>query len=543
MLCSQESVRWHHPRSGVNEKMAEPGPAAERGSGSAVPELDEGGELVVFPNPAAAPATGDARPREPAGRPRRASSDEEVGKINERFDALAEGIACRDERATFEDLVGAAELSSYPVHRWYSYKEAFSPRLPQELVERLGAGESRLVADSFAGVATSALSLQTSEVALRVIGVEYSPFAHFVGDTKLRWPEISAAKLREAAESVISYKVDPEAEIPSLAAFSNEEIFAPDTLLQLVAARDAIDRAEKLGITERRLLRLGLASVIEDASGVKKDGRALRILRGRVRQPKVLRPRRGAAIGSGVREMLTNQWLAMAEDLEELAPLRAVARSRRDRHLRGDARDLAAVRQRGRKGPVLGDGSVGLFLYSPPYLNCIDYTEVYKLELWMLGFVRDQTQFREVRLGTLRSHPSVRFPRSDHFDGFSSPAIEIVRDTASLLDERLPRPGLGEMTANYFEDMFKVLVEQFRVLEPGGHTVCVVANSTFSRREKTSTGRREAWRLPILTDVLIARLAEMVGFEHVEIWEARDLQPKNVRMGSARESLVVARKG
>ncbi len=523
--------------------MTEPEPAAERGIGPAAPEVGGGGELVVFPTPAAAPATGDAKPRDPAGRPKRPSRDEEIREISGRFDGLAEGIACRDERAAFENLVVANELSSYPVHRWYSYKEAFSPRLPQELVERLGAGRSGLVVDSFAGVATSALSLQTSEVAKRVIGVEYSPFAHFVGDTKLRWPDVSATRLREAARGVAFYKVDTKAEIPTLAAFSNEEIFAPDTLLQLVAARDAIDRAEDLGIAERRMLRLGLASVIEDASGVKKDGRALRILRGRVRQPKALRPKRGAAIGSGVREMLTNQWLAMAEDLDELSPLRAGARKRRDRHLRGDARDLAAVRQRGRKGPALGDGSVGLFLYSPPYLNCIDYTEVYKLELWMLGFVKDQTEFRQVRLGTLRSHPSVRFPKSHHFEGFSSPAIEIVKDTASLLDERLPRPGLGEMTANYFEDMLKVLAEQFRVLEPGGHTVCVVANSTFSRREKTAAGWREAWRLPILTDVLIARLAEMVGFEHVEIWEARDLQPKNVRMGSARESLVVARKG
>jgi hypothetical protein len=523
--------------------MIEPEPAAENGTGSAVPEVDHGGELVVFPNPASAPAKGDAKPRDRAGRPTRPSRDEEIRKISNRFNALSEGIACRDERATFENLVGANELSSYPVHRWYSYKEAFSPRLPLELVERLGVGRSGLVVDSFAGVATSALSLQTSEVAKRVIGVEYSPFAHFVGDAKLRWPDVSASGLRKAAEEAAGYKVDPDAKIPALAAFSNKEIFAPDTLLQLIAARDSIKRAEKMSLAERRLLTLGLASVIEDASGVKKDGRALRILRGRGRQPKALRPKRGAAIGSGVREMLTNQWLAMAEDLEELSPQRASVRKRRDRHLRGDARDLAVVRQPGRKGPVLGDGSAGLFLYSPPYLNCIDYTEVYKLELWMLGFVRDQTQFREVRLGTLRSHPSVRFPKSHRFDGLSSPAIEIVKDTASLLDERLPRPGLGEMTANYFEDMLKVLAEQFRVLEPGGHTVCVVANSTFSRREKTAAGWREAWRLPILTDVLIARLAEVVGFEHVEIWEARDLQPKNVRMGSARESLVVARKG
>ena len=36
------------------------------------------------------------------------------------------------------------------------------------------------------------------------------------------------------------------------------------------------------------------------------------------------------------------------------------------------------------------------WLLLPPYLNCIDYSEVYKLELWLMGFVSDQKRFREV---------------------------------------------------------------------------------------------------------------------------------------------------
>ena len=50
------------------------------------------------------------------------------------------------------------------------------------------------------------------------------------------------------------------------------------------------------------------------------------------------------------------------------------------------------------------------------------------------------------------------------------------------------------------------------------------------------------WRVPIPTDVLLARLAESVGFDEVEIWAARDLRPRNVTSGSARESIVVARR-
>jgi hypothetical protein len=82
-----------------------------------------------------------------------------------------------------------------------------------------------------------------------------------------------------------------------------------------------------------------------------------------------------------------------------------------------------------------------------------------------------------------------------------------------------------------------------RVLSSDGIAVCVVANSTFSRREKREDGSwSESWRLPVLTDVILAHLAMRVGFNAVEIWPARELRPRNIRGGCARESLVIARK-
>ena len=66
--------------------------------------------------------------------------------------------------------------------------------------------------------------------------------------------------------------------------------------------------------------------------------------------------------------------------------------------------------------------------YSPPYLNCIDYTEVYKLELWLLELVKTQAEFRQVRLGTLRSHPSVKFAERDDLADVEADVVTVIND-------------------------------------------------------------------------------------------------------------------
>jgi hypothetical protein len=111
------------------------------------------------------------------------------------------------------------------------------------------------------------------------------------------------------------------------------------------------------------------------------------------------------------------------------------------------------------------------------------------------------------------------------------------------MNDRGARPEVGPVVRQYFEDMLQVWREQLRILSPDSAAVCVVANSTFSRREGAIDGvRRERWRLPVLTDVILAHLALAAGFDSVEIWQARELRPRNVRGGRARESLVVAYK-
>ena len=297
-------------------------------------------------------------------------------------------------------------------------------------------------------------------------------------------------------------------------------------------------RSLELTAAEQDFFLLGLAAVVEDLSGVMKDGRALRIKGTRMRRPSSLastQPR--ARVNGRVKRALAGQWSAMIEDLELLGDSAALAAKANSIHVRGDARCLNTS-----QGELLvPNGWADFSCFSPPYLNCLDYTELYKLELWLLEFATTQGEFRAIRKGTLRSHPSIRFeprPTSDEADN-------AVLEHAGLLSHWVAKNGARQEVARplieYFRDMFEVWKQQAQVVKKGGVAACVVANSTFSKRCRDKDGTLlEEWRFPVLTDALLASLAQEAGFERAELWPARELQARNARSVASRESVIIA---
>jgi hypothetical protein len=158
-------------------------------------------------------------------------------------------------------------------------------------------------------------------------------------------------------------------------------------------------------------------------------------------------------------------------------------------------------------------------VYSPPYLNNYDYSEIYKCELWLLGFIQSVDQWRQLRLGTFRSHHSICFPLTDTLR--SVPELREVhrlveqaarcREMGGYAQERMPRIIRG-----YFDDVAQMLVQQVSHLALGGYIACVVGNSKHGA-------------LHISTDALIAKTGIALGLDVVDIL-------------CLRESVVVFRK-
>ena len=148
---------------------------------------------------------------------------------------------------------------------------------------------------------------------------------------------------------------------------------------RLVAIRDAI-RSDGESPDHDALL-LGLGSAIEQLSNTRKDGRALRLVR-RDRQ--------------NIAALLYDKWAQIASDVRFM------------RELRPQAPVPTVILGDGRAPVGLGipPSSVDVLLTSPPYPNNIDYSEVYKLEFSLLGFVADNDEFLRLRKSTFRSHPT-----------------------------------------------------------------------------------------------------------------------------------------
>src|SRR4051812_19093968 len=70
-----------------------------------------------------------------------------------------------------------------PRYRWYTYKEGFSPKLVETAIQNSNINKSDLIFDPFNGSGT--VTLQSSKLGYKSIGIEVNPFAHFLSNVKL----------------------------------------------------------------------------------------------------------------------------------------------------------------------------------------------------------------------------------------------------------------------------------------------------------------------------------------------------------------------
>lgn len=383
-------------------------------------------------------------------------------------------------RAAPTSNIDAVDL---PFQRWYRFKEAFSPSFVKDVIEGQGR-RIRTCADPFGGSGTTALVCQF--MGIRPTTIEVNPFLADLIMAKLESHNI--IDLINARQR-LTRRLARETRRPGWAR-RHLLVEAPPTFVEPgVDGRWVFDRAVAERIAQyskaiegetspsvNALFRAILGAALIPSSHVVISGKGRRYRRHANTHP----------IDAKTVDRYFSRGVQFAfEDVSRYAR-RACAEYTL---LRGDARKRISELD-----------PVDLVLFSPPYPNSFDYTDIYNVELWGLGYLGEGAENRRLREATLRSH--VQIQRDFTARTFRSATLKDTLRRLHGVRAELWNRNIPGMIGAYFDDLCMILEGAHRALRPNGECVLVVGDSRYAG---------------IQVDVaqILAELAPSIGYECV----------------------------
>jgi hypothetical protein len=358
------------------------------------------------------------------------------------------------EVATFGSNVGSPIL---PFQGWKRFKEAFAPEIVNRAVTET-EGPVHHIVDPFGGSGTTALAAQF--LGVRSTTIEVNPFLADLIEAKLATYDLdrAAAAFRYVIEEVFR---NPSVDSPFFPGaprtfvepgVNGRYIFCKKVAQRLAAYRRVIERV--IDPNFRRLFRVILASAAVPASNVTISGKGRRYRGGWAKK---------SVDPSTVDDLFKKGVLDALYDLRRYG-----ARRCRDYRVEsGDARQL-----------TYATGPLDLAVFSPPYPNSFDYTDVYNVELWTMGYLDGREANVRLRNATLRSH--VQVLRDMTADERPSPTLLKTVKRLKAQRPHLWNPHIPEMVAAYAADMSTVLAALAGNLRPMGRVYTVVGDSRYA---------------------------------------------------------------
>ncbi len=398
-----------------------------------------------------------------------------------------------------------------PRHRWYEFKEGFGHTLVERAINEtsLSMGKEHLtILDPFSGSGTTPLTALQNGCG--AIAIEVNPFMSFVGRTKCIEKAHSAKIYISELEWILSQKpVEIESKLEDYSTFCSKDgntkwLFNRSVLRGFEALYKHI-----LNTAHRDFFLLALYSAVMECSNARKDGKCLRYKK----NWDLL-----AFSSKELREIFHKNCQTIISDLDD-SPLNNGERI----FYEGDARE---------KLGLLKNNSVDLVVFSPPYLNSFDYSDVYRPELFLGKYVNDNSELRRIRGKTLRSHVQYKWMTSDKPQ--STWAKNIAAQVSDNSD-KLWDKGIPQMINAYFCDMEKIFSETYKVSSKGAQIWFVVGTSSYAGIE-----------IPV--DLILADIATKQGWSLIGVNALRKLRTSSqcinddIRKVRLRESLVMCHK-
>ncbi len=389
-----------------------------------------------------------------------------------------------------------------PRHRWFYYKEAFSTIVVEKFLNENNINDGDWIIDPFSGIGTTLFECQKRKI--NSVGFDIAPVPHFVSTVKNE--NYSKQDVCFLKEYLFTFNKEHEVSenVPVYKKFN--ELFTPNLTREILMIKAFYENCSNCKV--RELLKLAYLSIVGEYCNRVKDGNGLKKKKN-YNPPDSLIPifiekinTYVSDICEGPRVYKKNKPIIIQDSVI-------------------NSGEYKLAKEKKYHGAI----------FSPPYPNCFDYTEVYKIEMWLGEFINDVKDLRPYRDIMIRSAVNCKFNFEIENKNKDIDLICEYLSTFNIWNERIPN-----MIKGYFDDMTAVLRKLYNSLHKGGSVYIVVANSCYKS-------------VLIPTDALFCKIGELIGFSVIGIEEVRKIRASSQQMSAdvgylsnMRESIVKLRK-
>lgn len=375
-----------------------------------------------------------------------------------------------------------ARRSECYTHLMHKYPAKILPYIPIFFLSSESyASSTDTILDPFAGTGTVLLESIIHPYFKRdAIGVEINPLARLIA--KVKTTPLDTDELRKEADTLISRIKAYSGDVADIPEFPNREMwFSHRIQTELAKIRICIEEVENLNF--RDFFFVCFSSIIREVS----------LADPRIPPPVILNPKRFEKDPERENEVAAllrkKKWARpttyfkrkIERNIERIETLNQITELHDEKVKSEIIWDDARKLRKGKltvKGEIdktkaedVEDGSIGMVITSPPYINAQKYIRTTKFELFWLGLV-DKSEIIELDkkfVGTERVYRSeyseLLLTGIDSADRVIKRIYEKDRERASIVSK-------------YFSDMRQVMREVHRVLKKGGRFILVIGDNT-----------------------------------------------------------------
>lgn len=371
--------------------------------------------------------------------------------------------------ATYTSLLNYSDDLNKPFQRWYRYKEGYSVELVEHLIREYAQRKEGIILDPFSGSGSTLLAAE--DMGYSGIGFEVNPFSCFLSKCKLdNYSKKTIELFKDAYENILQQALNKKENycLPELSI--STKVFDSEIEKYYMSVGTMIDD-DKIGDKQvRNLLKIGWLACLEPLCNYRKAGNGLKIR-------KYVKPR--IITVEDARAMLLEEYQNIYADLID-----------KQKSTHGVIYNESCLGM----GEYIEENSVEGIIFSPPYANCFDYTEIYKLELWFGKFVSEYPELKKLRRNSLHSHLNGDLSREVQSKSVTLDELLTRLQEKELWDKKIPK-----MLQLYYDDMFRVVEECYKVLNDKGFCCIVVGNSAYGG-------------IVFAADLILAEYARQIGF-------------------------------